>query len=94
MNKYLTLTTLAVDLAGGVQEVADQVLAQARVIFGIVFLLATLICLGFTVANAIIYASTLKKGNSCSPGTLIGCAIGTIVAGLATGTSFLGWFGI
>lgn len=93
MNK-LAIITAAVDVAGGVEQITQQVTTQAKTIMGIIFGAVALICLGYTVAKGVGLLMQHRQGQPTTATPVILGAIGTIVAGLATSGAFLGWFGL
>lgn len=93
MNK-LAIITAAVDVAGGVEQITQQVTTQAKTIMGIIFGAVALICLAYTVAKGIGLLMEHRQGHPTTATPVIMGAIGTIVAGLASSATFLGWFGL
>lgn len=92
--RYLPIIIAAVDLVSGIENITNQVSTQAKAIMGIIFALVSLVCLGFTVGKGIALLASYHNGHPNSPTPVILCAIGTIVAGLASSATFLGWFGV
>lgn len=83
-----------VDFSGGVNQVANQVTSQAKVIAATVFGCFAIFCLAFTFAKGIKAAIAYHKQENFSIGPVVASGIGTIVAGLASASTFFGWFGL
>lgn len=84
----------AVNFSGGVERVANDVTRQGKAIAATVFGAVAVVALAFTVAKGIKAGAAYHRGEQVNLGPVIGCGIGTIVAGLASATTFFGWFGL
>lgn len=88
------LNCAAVDFTGGVNEVADQFKSQAETIATIIFGCIAIIAFTFTIIKGIAAGISYHRGQDFSVGPVIGGAVATIVCGLASSSTFFGWFGL
>lgn len=84
----------AVNFSGGVKQVANNVTSQGKAIAATVFGAVAVVALAFTVAKGIKAGAAYNRGEQVHLGPVIGCGIGTIVAGLASSSLFFSWFGL
>lgn len=89
-----TANAADVDFSGGVNEIITRLTSQFKTVAGSVFALGALVCLAFTAKNAVSCFSSYRRGEDWNIKPVVGCAIGTVVCGLASGTAFFGWFGL
>jgi hypothetical protein len=83
-----------VDFSGGVEKVSKDVIKQGKAIATTVFTAIAIVALVFTVAKGIKAAFEYRRGENVHLGGVIAGGIGTIVAGLASASTFFGWFGL
>lgn len=83
-----------VDFSGGVSQVAEKVTSQAKTIAATIFGVLAIFCLAFTIAKGVKAAIAYQRQDDVHLGPVISGGIGTIVAGLASLSTFFGWFGL
>lgn len=89
-----TANAADVDFSGGVREITSRLTTQFKAVAGSVFALGAIVCLAFTAKNAASSYSSYRRGENWDIKPIIGCAIGTVICGFASGTAFFGWFGL
>lgn len=87
-------TCAAVNLSGGVKEMADEVTKQAKSVASVVFGVGALGCLVFTAVKGIKAFMSYRKNESYETMPVVFGGIATIVCSLCSASSFFGWFGI
>lgn len=94
MSSMIDFYAASVDFSGGVNQVTNKVTAQAKSIAGTVFGCIAIFCLAFTVAKGIRAAISYHRQENFSIAPVVAGGIGTIVAGMASLSTFFGWFGL
>lgn len=84
----------SVDFSGGVRQVTNSVTSQGKTIAGIVFGAVAVFALAFTIAKGIKATLAYRRGEDVHLGPVIAGGIGTVVAGLASASTFFGTFGL
>lgn len=84
----------AVDFSGGVDRVTDSVISQGKLITASIFGAFAVATLTFTFVKGVKAALAYRSNRDFEVGPIIGGCIGTVVCGLASATTFFGWFGL
>ncbi|MCH5300759.1 MAG: DUF3852 family protein [Ruminococcus sp.] len=86
-------TCAAVDLAGGITQIANQVKTQGKTVAAVIFGVIAVGALIFTIAKGIRAAIAYNNNQDYKITPVVVAGIGTIVAGLCSTSAFFGWFG-
>lgn len=92
--RNLPITSAAVDLTGGIQEITNKVTSEIKNVTPIVFGMLALIALIFTLVKGFRALISYRRNEEYNITPVITGAIATVVMGLLTTSAFFGWFGL